>query len=114
VHENPESPPRLLERAKSVGDLEQDPYVSHRSKSRSSVDEPGCAEWPFYGRRGALLARVCWDPSPPRERCSQRERKEHRRAVRAPGSTARKGSAAFRRPTPHGSYAAASVPMRSR
>jgi hypothetical protein len=41
VHENPESPPRLLERAKSVGDLEQDPYVSHRSKSRSSLDEPG-------------------------------------------------------------------------
>jgi hypothetical protein len=28
VHENRESPPRLLERAKSVGDLEQDPYVS--------------------------------------------------------------------------------------
>jgi hypothetical protein len=25
VRENPESPPRLLERAKSVGDLEQDP-----------------------------------------------------------------------------------------
>jgi hypothetical protein len=49
VHENPESPPRLLERAKAVGDLEQDPYVSHRSKSRSSVDEPGVPEWPTYG-----------------------------------------------------------------
>jgi hypothetical protein len=29
VHENPESLPRLLERAKSVGDLEHDPFVSH-------------------------------------------------------------------------------------
>jgi hypothetical protein len=58
VHENPESPPRLLERAKLVGDLEQDPYLSHRSESRSSVDEPGCPEWPFYGQYGAPVARV--------------------------------------------------------
>ena len=45
MHENPESPPRLLERAKSVGDLEQDPYVSHRSESRSSLTNRGCPEW---------------------------------------------------------------------
>jgi hypothetical protein len=43
-------------------------------------------------------------------RCSQPERKEHPKS----GPTARKGSAAFRRPTPNGSYAAVSVPMRSR
>ena len=115
VHENPESPPRLLERAKSVGDLEQDPYLSHRSKSRSSLDEPGLSRVAL--RRTARRARGkgCCDPSPPRERrCSQRSARSTRRAVPAPGSTARKGSAAFRRPTPDGSYSAVSVPMRSR
>jgi len=35
-------------------------------------------------------------------------RKDTRRAVPAPDSTAPKGSAAFRRPTPNGSYAAVS------
>jgi hypothetical protein len=49
VHENPESPPRLLERANSVGDLKQDPYVGHRSKSRSSLDELDCPEWLIQG-----------------------------------------------------------------
>jgi uncharacterized protein (TIGR02588 family) len=57
VHENPESLPRLLERAKSVGDLEQDPYVSHRSKSRSSPDELDCPDW-LVVSLGATMAVV--------------------------------------------------------
>jgi hypothetical protein len=56
VHENPESPPRLLERAKFVGGLEEDPCVSHRSESRSSLDEPGLSRVAFHGRHGALVA----------------------------------------------------------
>jgi hypothetical protein len=75
----------------------------------------GCPEWPFHGQHGALVARVAAiHRLQGREGVRRRERKEHPKSVPAPGSTARRGSAAFRRPTPDGSYAAVSVPMRPR
>jgi hypothetical protein len=64
---------------------------------------------------GALVARVAAIHRLQREHVFAAQRKEHPKSgPSGPVPPLGKGSAAFRRPTPDGSFAAASVPTRSR
>ena len=72
----------------------------------------GCPEWPFYGQYGALVARVAAiHRLQGREGVRSGSARTTRRAVLAPGPTARKGSAALRRPTPNCRFCAYAVAL---